>query len=109
MAFYIVVNYAGTIGLSFLLLRVPAIISSKMINSLRFLFGLYSSMFLKISSTTFEYPIKTLEPLKCFKPVLSRLLIKNWCFALYESLAYKQIWLVSGYWFIRLNNEFSKN
>ena len=35
-----------TIGLSFLLLSVSAIISSKTINILRFLHGLYSSVFL---------------------------------------------------------------
>ena len=32
---------------------------------------------------------KSLESLKCFKPVLSQLLIKKWYFPLYGSLAYK--------------------
>ena len=55
---------------------------------------------------TFEYLIKALESLKCFKPVLSRLLIKNWYFASYGPLAYKKNWSVSGCWPIRLYNEF---
>ena len=35
--------------------------------------------------------IKDLEPLKCFKPVRSLLLIKNRYFASYGILEYKQI------------------
>ena len=49
--------------------------------------------------------IKALEPLKCFKLLLSSLLIKNWYFTWF--LEYKQILLISGWWFIRLNNEFA--
>ena len=45
--------------------------------SLRFSFGLYSSIFLQLSSISFEYSIKALESLKCFKPALFLLLIKN--------------------------------
>ena len=41
--------------------------------------------------------------MKCFKPVLPLLLIKNWYFVSYGSLAYKYILSISGYWFIRLN------
>ena len=37
----------------------------------------------------FEYSIKAFESLKYFKPVLSLLLISNYYFASYESLAYK--------------------
>ena len=95
-----------TTGLSFLLLSISAIISSKMIHTLRFLFGLYSSIFLYISSISFEYSIKALESLKYFKFVLSLLLIKNRYFSSYGSLAYKYILSISGCWFIRLNNEF---
>ena len=54
-----------------------------MINILRFAFGLYSSMFLQVLSISFECSRKDLKSLKCFKPVLSRLLNKNLYFALY--------------------------
>ena len=54
----------------------------------------------------FEYPLQPLESLKCFNPVLSFVLIENWYFASYGSLAYKYILSVCGCWFIRLNNEF---
>ena len=37
-----------------------------------------------------KYSIKALEPLKCFEPVFSCLLIKSLNFALYVSLAYKK-------------------
>ena len=83
------INNSVTIGLSFLLLSISAIISSKTINILHFLFGLYYSMFLQISFISFEYSIKALESLKCFKPVLSLFLIENWYFASYGSLACK--------------------
>ena len=46
----------------------------------------------------FEYLIKALESFKCYKPAPSRLLIKNWYFALCGSLAYKQILSKSGWW-----------
>ena len=41
---------------------------------------------------------------KCLKPVISRLLIKNWYFSLYGSLTYKWIFSISGWWFIKLSN-----
>ena len=78
-----------TIELSFLLLSILAIISTKTINILRFLFGLQSSMFLSIFNILFEYSINTFEALKCFVPASSRFLINNWYIALFRSLAYK--------------------
>ena len=78
-----------TIELSFLLLSILAMISTKTINILRFLFGLQSSMFLSIFDILLEYSIKAFEALKCFVPTSSRFLIKNWYIALFRSLAYK--------------------
>ena len=63
-------------------------------------------MFLQVLSISFEYSIKALESFKYFKPVLFPLLIKNWYFASYGSVAYKQILSMSGCWSIRLNNDF---
>ena len=77
LSFVTLVNNSVTTRLGFLLQSMSAIISSKTINILRFLFGLYSSMFLYISSISFEYSIKALEPLKCFNLVPYHLLIKN--------------------------------
>ena len=65
-----------------------AIILSKTINISRFLLGLYSSIFLWISSISFDI-IKALESFRCFNLVLSLLLIKNLYFASDGSLAYK--------------------
>ena len=65
-----------------------AIILSKTINISRFLLGLYSSIFLLISSISFDI-IKALESFRCFNLVLSLLLIKNLYFASDGSLAYK--------------------
>ena len=76
-SFLPLINNSGTTELSFSLLIISAIISSKTINILRFLFGLSSSIFLQIWFLLFDYSIKTLESLKCLKSVLSRLLIKN--------------------------------
>ena len=77
-SFVPLINNSVTIGLSFLLLSITAIISSKKKKkNLRFLLGMYSSVFLYISSISFEYSIKALESLKCFKPGFSSLLIKN--------------------------------
>ena len=64
------INSSITIGLSSLLLTISAIVSSKTINILRFLFGFYFLIFLWISSIAFEYSIKALESFKCFKLVL---------------------------------------
>ena len=82
-----------------------AIILSKTINISRFLLGLYSSIFLLISSISFDI-IKALESFRCFNLVLSLLLIKNLYFASDGSLAYKYILSISGCWLIRLNNKF---
>ena len=60
-----------------LLLSISTIISSEAINIFHFLFGLYSSIFLEISSLSFEYSIKALESVKCFKSVLSLLLVSS--------------------------------
>ena len=57
------------------------------------------------STILFKYSIKALKSLKCFKRVLSLLLIKNWYFASYGFLANKWILPISGWWFIKLNNE----
>ena len=69
------INNSITIGLSFLLLSISAIISSKMI-ILCFLFGLYL-MFLQILFLSFEYSIEALESLKCFVHTSSCFLIIN--------------------------------
>ena len=53
-----------------------------------------------------EYSIKALESLKCFKPVLILMLIKNWYFASYGSLVYQWTFTIPGLGIIRLNNEF---
>ena len=62
-SFLHLINSSVTIGLSFLLLCILAIISFKIINILR-CFGLYCSMFLKTSSITFEYSIKAIKSLE---------------------------------------------
>ena len=54
---------------------------SKATNILRFLLGLYSSIFSKISLKSFECSIKALEPLKFFNPEPLLLLINDWYFA----------------------------
>ena len=50
--------------------------------------------------------MKAFGSLKCFNPVLSLLLIKNWYLASYGSLAYKYILSISGWLFIKFNNAF---
>ena len=60
---------------------ILAIISLKTINTLSFLFGLYSSIFL--SSISLDYSLKTLKSFKCLRPVLSLSLTSNWCFVSY--------------------------
>ena len=69
-SFLSLINSLVTTGLSFLLLSITAITSSKTIYVLRFLFGLYSSIFLYILSIS-EHSMKRLESFKCFKPALS--------------------------------------
>ena len=76
-SFIYVTNNSVTTGLSFLLLSISAIISWKIINILRFLFKLYSSIFLLVSSITFEYSIKSLEWFRCVIPARSTLLINK--------------------------------
>ena len=63
------INNSVTIGLSLLLLSKSAMTSSKTINILHFLFGLYSYMFTII--------LKALQSLAYFVPTSSRLLIKD--------------------------------
>ena len=90
------INNSVTIGLSFLLLCISAIISSKMVNNWLFFFGgggggwwiAFFNVFINIIHIIWVFN-KSLESLKCFKPVLSQLLIKKWYFPLYGSLAYK--------------------
>ena len=48
-----------------------------MVNILSFLFGMYPSIFLQMSSISFEYSIRDFESFKCIDPVLSRLLITS--------------------------------
>ena len=71
-SFLPLINNSVTTGLGFLLLSISATITSKTINISRFLFELYFSMFLQISSILFEYSIKLLESLKFFFPTSSR-------------------------------------
>ena len=98
------INDEVNIGLSFLLLRISAITSSNTINIFRFLFGFYSSIFLQISSISFEYLIEDFESFKYFKPVLSLLFITNWYFASYESSGYKDFLSIYGSWYNGLSN-----
>ena len=79
-----------TVPLSFSLLCISAMISSKIIEIYRFLFGLYS--------------IKVFESFKYFKPVLSLFLIKNWTFASDGSFTYIKDLSIFSPWFIRLSN-----
>ena len=60
LTFLPLMNSSVTIGLSFLLLIISAIISSKIIDTLRFFPGLYSSIFLKTSCISVDYSINTL-------------------------------------------------
>ena len=55
------INNSVTTGLTFLLLNISAIISSKTINILRSLPRLYYSIFLEASCVSFEYSIKDLK------------------------------------------------
>ena len=64
-SFLPLINSSVTTRSNFFLLSVSAIISSKTINIFLFLCGLYSSIFLNISSISFEYSRKALESLKC--------------------------------------------
>ena len=88
-SFFPPINSSVTIGLSFLLLSISAIISSNTTNIPQFLFGLYSSISLKILSISLEYSIKAFESFKYFKHVVSLLLIGNRYFASNGSFAYK--------------------
>ena len=53
-----------------------------------------------------EYSIKALGSFKCFNPMLSVFLIKNWYLPSYGSLAYKYILSISGWLFIKFSNAF---
>ena len=53
-----------------------------------------------------EYSVKTLGSLKCFNPMLSFFLIKNWYLSSYGSFAYKHILSISGWLFIKFSNAF---
>ena len=85
--FLCLINNSVTVGLSFLLLSISALILSNAINIFRFLLRFYSSIFLWISSQLFDHSIKAFESLKYFKPVLFLLLISNWYSASYGSLS----------------------
>ena len=78
-----------TTRLLFLLFSTSAIILSKLLNIFCFLFGLYSSMLLYISSKLFKYSMKASESFNCFVPTPSCFLIKNCVSAWYRSLWYK--------------------
>ena len=67
-SFLTLINNLVTTGLSFLLLNISATISSNAMNILRFLFGLYFSIFFYPSYISFEYSIKALESFKCSIP-----------------------------------------
>ena len=88
-SFLPLINNSVFNGLRVSLINISAIISLKTINMLHFSFGLHYSIFFEMSFIPFEYSIKGLESLKCFKPVLSHLLIKNYNFGSHESLANK--------------------
>ena len=69
---------------------------------------MYSSIFLQVLSISLEYSIKALESVKCkcFNPVLSCLLVKNWYFVSDRYLVYELVLSISGWALITLNNEF---
>ena len=62
------INNSVAIGLSFLILSISAIISSKMMNSL---------FFYLVYPYQYFYKYQSFESFKYLKPVLSRLLINN--------------------------------
>ena len=75
--FHPLINNSVTIGLSFLLLSMSAMISSNATDIFRFLYGLYFSISLSVSSISFEYSIKAFKLFKYFKPVLFLFLISR--------------------------------
>ena len=66
---------------------ISAIISSNTINTLRFVPGLYSSIFPLTFCISFEYSKNALESFTCFAPTSFHFLIKNWYFVSYGFLA----------------------
>ena len=71
------ISNSVAIGLSFLLLSISATVSSNI--KKKNLFGLYSSIFFKISFISFEYSIKAFESFKYFKPILFILSLVTAC------------------------------
>ena len=49
---------------------------------------------------------KSFRIIKCFNPIFSLFLIKNWYLSSYGSLAYKYILSISGWLFIKFSNAF---
>ena len=102
-----VINNSITIGLSFLLLSISAIISSNKIRFFCFYLGYNLQYFYKYQPYYLNIQFrKRLRIIKCFVPTSSRFLIQNWYFASFISLTYKSILSISDCWFIKLNNEF---
>ena len=80
-SFLTLINNSVTAGLTFFITND---INNHIINSdqyFMFLFGLYSSIFSKPSSISFEYSIKALESFKYFLGLVSLLLTSNRSFA----------------------------
>ena len=100
------INSSVTAELIFWLLIISAIMPSKTIYTLRFLYGFHSLIFLWTCYISFEYSIKFLGSLQCFKPTFSRFLIKNWYFASNDFFAYGYISSISGWWLIKFSNSF---
>ena len=96
----------------FLFLSISAIISSRTTNISVVSFNVLINIIhiIRVSNKSlriiFEYSIKALESLKCFVPTSLHFLIKNWYFTWYGSFVYKYLLSISGWWFIKLNNDF---
>ena len=71
------INSSVTTESSFLLLIISTVISSKTLNTLRFLEDYILQYFYLDLCISSEYSIKNLGSLQCFKPIFSSLLSKN--------------------------------
>ena len=72
-----VINISVTIGLSFLVLSIPASMSSKTISVWHFLYDCILEYFYKISFTSIDYLIKAQKSFKYFNPMLSGLIFNT--------------------------------
>ena len=99
--FISLINDSFAITLSFLWLSISAIKSKR--NHTFFIWIFFFSIFFVNNIHIIWVFSKSLIIIQLTH--FFRLLVKNWCFASYESLAYEEVLLISGCWLIRLNNE----